>query len=112
LSSEKRRKHGVTGRIAGAGVVKGESILFFDDVVSEGLSKLEGIKPLEELGAHVKHLLVVVDREQDGRENLEKLGYTVHALAKISEIVNCLLQSKYISKEQAHAALNYVKKYA
>jgi orotate phosphoribosyltransferase len=108
---KEEKAYGVTGRIVGAGVVKGESILFFDDVVSEGLSKLEGIKPLEELGAHVKHLLVVVDREQGGRENLEKLGYSVHALAKISEIVNCLLQSKYISKEQAYAVLNYVKKY-
>jgi orotate phosphoribosyltransferase len=26
------------------------------------LSKLEGIKPLEELGTHVKHVVVVVDR--------------------------------------------------
>jgi orotate phosphoribosyltransferase len=100
----------VTGRIAGAEVVKGENILFFDDVVSEGLSKLEGIKPLEELGAHVKHLMVVVDREQGGRENLEKLGYKVHALAKISELVKCLLQSAQISKEHADAVLNYIRK--
>ncbi len=107
---KEEKAYGVTGRIAGAEIVKGEHVLFFDDVVSEGISKLEGIKPLEELGAHVKHLLVVVDREQGGRENLEKLGYSVHALAKISELVNCLLKSDYISKEQADAVLNYVKK--
>ena len=108
---KEEKAYGVTGRIAGAEVVKGEHILFFDDVVSEGLSKLEGIKPLEELGARVKHLLVVVDREQGGRENLEKLGYIVHALAKISELANCLLKSNHISKEQADAVLNYVKKH-
>lgn len=108
---KEEKAYGVTGRIVGAEVVKGEHILFFDDVVSEGLSKLEGIKPLEEHGVHVKHLLVVVDREQGGRENLEKLGYSVHALAKISELVDCLLQSSYISKEQADAVLNYVKKH-
>jgi len=79
-------------------------------VVSEGLSKLEGIKPLEELGAHVKNVMVVVDREQGGRENLEKLGYRVHALAKISELVNCLLQSAHVPKEQADAVLNYIKR--
>jgi orotate phosphoribosyltransferase len=107
---KKEKAYGVTGRIAGAEVVKGESILFFDDVVSEGLSKLEGIKPLEELGAKVKHLMVVVDREQSGRENLEKLGYRVHALAKISELVNCLLQSADISKEQADVVMNYIKR--
>ena len=104
------KAYGVTGRVAGAEVAQGDSIVFFDDVVSEGVSKLEGIKPLEERGAHVKHLLVVVDREQGGRENLEKLGYQVHALAKISEIVDALYQSESISKEQADAVLGYVKK--
>jgi orotate phosphoribosyltransferase len=104
------KAYGVTGRVAGAEIVQGDSVLFFDDVVSEGLSKLEGIKPLEERGARVKHLLVVVDREQGGREHLEKLGYRVHALAKISELVTTLYQSKSISKEQADAVLDYVKK--
>jgi orotate phosphoribosyltransferase len=107
---KEEKAYGVTGRIAGAEVAQGENVLFFDDVVSEGLSKLEGIKPLEELGAHVKHLIVVVDREQGGKENLEKLGYKVHALAKISEIVDSLYLSKSISKEQADAVLGYVKK--
>ncbi len=82
---KEEKAYGVTGRIAGADVAKGDNILFFDDVISEGLSKVEGIKPLQELGGNVKHLLVVVNREQGGKENLEKLGFKVHALAKISE---------------------------
>ena len=106
---KEEKAYGVTGRIAGAEVIKGENILFFDDVISEGLSKLEGIKPLEELGAHVRHVMVVVDREQGGRENLEKLGYEVHALAKISELVNRLLEHGQVSKTQADAVLDYVK---
>ncbi|HVP93334.1 MAG TPA: phosphoribosyltransferase family protein [Acidobacteriota bacterium] len=107
---KEEKAYGVTGRIAGTEVVKAESILFFDDVISEGISKLEGIKPLEELGANVRHVMVVVDREQGGRENLEKLGYKVHALAKISEIVDCLVESKQISKQMANEVSNYIKK--
>jgi uridine monophosphate synthetase len=107
---KEEKAYGVTGRFAGAEVARDENILFFDDVVSEGLSKLEGIKPLKELGAHVKHVMVVVDREQGGKENLEKLGYHVHALAKVSELVNCLLQAGKISEEQAEAVMNYIKK--
>ena len=84
------KAYGVTGRIAGADVAKGDNVLFFDDVISEGLSKIEGIKPLQDLGGNVKLLLVVVNREQGGKENLEKLGFEVHALAKISEIANSL----------------------
>jgi orotate phosphoribosyltransferase len=106
---KEEKAYGVTGRIAGADVIKGDNVLFFDDVISEGLSKIEGIKPLTELGANVKHMLVVVNREHGGKENLEKLGYQVHALAKITDIVNSLYANKHISKEEADRVLDYVK---
>lgn len=108
---KEEKGYGVTGRIAGADVKKGDNILFFDDVVSEGLSKIEGLKPLLELGANVKHLLVVVNRQHGGKENLEKLGYRVHALATITEIVESLSQDEHISKEQAENVLEYVKSF-
>jgi orotate phosphoribosyltransferase len=107
---KEEKAYGVTGRTAGADVAKGDNILFFDDVISEGLSKVEGIKPLQDMGANVKHMLVVVNREQGGKENLEKRGYKVHVLAKISEIVDALRRSKSISKEQADAVLDYIRK--
>jgi uridine monophosphate synthetase len=106
---KKEKAYGVTGRIAGADVNKGDNILFFDDVISEGISKVEGIKPLEELGATVKHLLVVVNREHGGKEKLEKLGYQVHALAKITDIVDSLYMGNHISKTQAEKVLEYVR---
>jgi len=106
---KEEKAYGVTGRIAGAEVNKGDKILFFDDVISDGLSKVEGIKPLQDLGASVKHLLVVVNREHGGKEKLEKLGYKVHSLAKITDIVDSLYLGKHISKEQADKVLEYVK---
>lgn len=106
---KEEKTYGATGRVTGADVVRGENILFFDDVVSEGLSKLEGIRPLEELGARVESIMVVVDREQGGKENLEKRGYKVHALTKVSDIVASLLKSKQISNENASRVLEYVK---
>jgi uridine monophosphate synthetase len=108
---KEEKAYGVTGRIAGADIAKGDSILFFDDVISEGLSKVEGIKPLQLLGGNVKHMLVVVNREQGGKENLEELGFRVHALAKISEIVNSLYQKKHTSKVQTDEVLDYVKNF-
>ncbi|HCW08451.1 MAG TPA: hypothetical protein DGG95_13925 [Cytophagales bacterium] len=103
------KAYGVIGRIAGAEVVKGDNILFFDDVISEGCSKIEGIKPLQELGGKIKHILVVVNREQGGKENLEKLGYNVHALAKVSDMVNSLQRNKHISNEQKIKVLEFVR---
>ena len=103
------KAYGVTGRIAGADVIKGDNIIFFDDVISEGLSKVEGIKPLQELGANVRNLLVVINREHGGKEKMEKLGYQIHSLAKISEIVDSLNRLNHISKEQADKVLAYIR---
>jgi len=106
---KEEKAYGVKGRTAGADIVKGDRILFFDDVISEGLSKLEGIKPLQELGGKVTNFLVVVNREQGGKENLEKLGYKVDALTNVSGIVHSLCKRRHISKDQANAVLDYVK---
>lgn len=106
---KEEKAYGITGRTAGAEVNRGDNILFFDDVISEGISKVEGIKPLLKLGANVKHLLVVVNREHGGKEKLEKLGYQVHALAKITDIVASLENGNHISKEQADKVLESVK---
>lgn len=106
---KEEKAYGVTGRIAGADIEKGDNILFFDDVISEGLSKVEGVKPLQELGANVKHMLVVVNREHGGKEKLEELGYKIHALAKISDVVSSLRKDKHITKQQADKVLEYIK---
>jgi len=107
---KEEKAYGSTGRIAGANITMGEHLLFFDDVVSEGLSKLEGIRPLEELGAKIENIMVVVDREQGGKESLESLGYKVHALARISQLTEILLDDKLISQEQAGTVLSYIRK--
>src|SRR5512133_3360261 len=108
---KEEKAYGVTGRIAGADITKGDNVLFFDDVISEGLSKIEGIKPLTEAGANVKHMLVVINREHGGKEKLEALGYQIPALAKITDIVHSLEKNKHISKEEASKVLDYVQRF-
>jgi len=107
---KEKKEYGVTGRIAGGEVKKGERILFFDDVVTDGRSKLDGIKPLQELGAKVETVFVVIDREQGGRENLEKLGFKFRAVVTLSELVKVLSRSRKITDEQANVILNYISK--
>lgn len=102
------KNYGFTGKITGGTITKGEKLLFFDDVVSKGTSKLEGIKSLEEYEAQVEWIMVLVDREQGGKEALESLGYKVHAISKITELIAHLLQTSQISKEQGNIVLNFV----
>jgi len=106
---KQEKEYGVTGRIAGGNVTRGDRILFFDDVVTDAESKLEGVKPLELLGARIEVIMVVVDREQGGRERLEKLGYSFHSLTTISKLVSDLQRSKQLSQRQAETVLNYVQ---
>jgi len=103
------KAYGLTGRIVGGEVKKGERLIFFDDVITDGRSKLEGIKPIEEAGGKVEVILVVVDREQGGKENLEKMGYHVRSVTTISDIVKSLLSSGNISREQTEKILKYIK---
>jgi len=107
---KEEKTYGLTGRIAGGEVKKGEHVLFFDDVVTDGRSKMEGIKPLEQMGAKVEVILVVVDREQGGREKLEKMGYQLKSITTISSLIKSLLDSEVISREQAENILKYIDK--
>jgi len=103
------KTYGLRGRIAGGTVNPGDRFIFFDDVVTRGGSKIEGIKPIEEAGGKIETVLVVVDREQGGKEELEERGYSLVSITTISEVVHSLLKFGKISHNQAEEILQYVK---
>src|SRR5262249_52886537 len=63
----------------------GERVVVIDDIVTDGASKFEAIQPLEEAGLVVKDLVILIDREQGGRELLAAKGYTLHAILTITQ---------------------------
>jgi len=63
----------------------GERVVLIDDIITDGASKFEAIRPLEEAGLVVKDLVILIDREQGGRELLASKGYTLHAVLTISQ---------------------------
>jgi uridine monophosphate synthetase len=79
---------------------KGERVVVLDDLITTGNSKLEAIAPLEELGLRVKDVVVLIDREQGGREYLEGHGYRLHAVFGMGEMLDVLAQQGRISKPQ------------
>ncbi|MGH7385131.1 MAG: orotate phosphoribosyltransferase [Candidatus Rokuibacteriota bacterium] len=78
------KDHGTRRRIEGQ-FKAGERVVLIDDIITDGASKLEAIAPLEEAGLVVKDLVILVDREQGGRELLAARGYTLHAVLTISQ---------------------------
>ena len=64
-----------------------DRIVLLDDVISTARSKLEAIEVLEKEGLRITDLVVLVDRESGGKEELERRGLKVHAYAGISEML-------------------------
>ncbi len=73
------KKHGTQKWIEGdaAGVKK---VVVIDDVITTGGSTIIAIERLQESGIEVVKAAVVIDREEGGRENIEKTGVEVLSL--------------------------------
>ena len=70
---------------------KGDRVLVIDDIITDGASKIEAIAPLKEARLVVEDVLVILDREQGGDKILEKAGYKLHSLGKLSEVLDALV---------------------
>ena len=76
--------YGTRRRIEGL-FAPGERVVVIDDIITDGASKFEAITALEEAGLIVRDLVILIDREQGGRELLLARGYALHAVLTISE---------------------------
>jgi len=93
------KAYGVQRAIEGQ-FLPGERVVVLDDVVTTGKSKLEAIAPLQAAGLRVEDIVVVVDREQGGAQQLAAQGYRVHSVLRLGQIVDVLARSGRISAEQ------------
>ena len=79
---------------------QGQSCLLVEDVITSGKSLLETIAEVEKEGLKVSDIVVVLDRQQGGKELLEQKGYRVHTLFTITEVVKILHEAGEIDAEQ------------
>ncbi len=101
------KEYGTKKAIEGAYQV-GEKVVMIDDMVTNGLSKVESLKPLEEEGLKIKDIVVLVDREQGGRDNLEKKGYAFHCVFTLAQWLKVLLDHKKITKKKYEEVTAYL----
>lgn len=66
----------------------GARVIIVEDVVTSGGSSLKAIRRAEEEGMSVLGVVTLVDREEGGRENIEKAGYWLKAIFTKSEILS------------------------
>ncbi|WP_342220722.1 orotate phosphoribosyltransferase [Rickettsiella endosymbiont of Miltochrista miniata] len=71
------------------GVFKpGQECLIVEDVVTTGGSVLQIAESLKKHAIQVKDIVVLVDRQQGGKEALQAAGYQLHSVYTLNELVN------------------------
>lgn len=80
FSVRKEAKGHGTGRLIEGNFRQGDAVVVVEDVITSGGSAIRAIDAVRASGGNVLGILAIVDREQGGRESLEKAGHTVVSL--------------------------------
>lgn len=75
----------------------GEQVLLGDDVVTDGQSKVEGIRLLRGVGLEPVAVTLQFDREEGGIQALERLGLEVNTITSLSRATRYLLENGRIN---------------
>lgn len=79
----------------------GQHCVIVEDTVTSGSSIIETMLPLQSEGLVVKDAVVLIDREQGGRENLAKKNLVLHSVMTLSFIIDTLTEAKLIEADVA-----------
>ena len=79
VRNSKKADYG-TGKLIEGKLEPGEKVLLVEDIVTSGGQAVEAIKTLKAAGAEVVRAAVVIDRQEDGMDNLRAVAPEAHAL--------------------------------
>jgi len=79
------KDHGTGQRIEGC-FAAGYSVVIVEDVLTTGGSAREAIHAVQREGGHVLGVMAVLDREEGGREAIERDGFLVEAFLTASDL--------------------------
>lgn len=94
-----------TKKILEGSYCNGQSCLLIEDVITTGASLIETSTVLEEHGLKISDVCVLIDRNQGGRELLERQGYSLHSIMDLTEIIDVLFTENKISALDRQNAL-------
>lgn len=84
-----RKEHGVRKKIEGI-LERNDRVLIVDDLITTGESVIEAAEVVRDQGGVVNELVVLLDREQGGKERLRASCIEPHVLFKISDAMTWL----------------------
>jgi len=103
------RLHGRERRIEGL-LMPGERALLIDDLITTGGSLRKAAEAIRAEGGIVTDAVVLLDREEGGKESLAEDNVTLHYLLRMSEAAEKLYEMDAIKEDQYKLILKQVKK--
>jgi len=101
------KKHGTGKQIEGV-LSKGDKVLIIEDLVTTGGSVIQTKKVLEDEGAVVRDVFVILDRLEGGRENLRESGLDLHAVTNTLDVISKFRKENLISTENYNKISGYI----
>lgn len=84
---KKAKEHGLMKWIEG-NVYEGNKVVIVDDVVTTGQSTIEAINHARESSLNVVKAIALVDRQEGGRENIEKMDIPFESVFTRDDLMN------------------------
>ena len=78
----------------------GQTTVMIEDLVTSGDSVIQGIGILRQAGLTITEAVVLIDREQGGRENLAAQGVTLHAVTTLRDLLTAMVERGRITSAQ------------
>ena len=103
-----RKEHGVRKKVEGI-LDRNDRVLIVDDLITTGDSVIEAAEVVRDQGGVVNEMVVLLDREQGGEENLRKSRIEPHLLFKISDAMNWLHSVHLISDDVYKTVIPYLE---
>ena len=86
-----------------------QAVLVVDDLITGGHSILDTAQRLAKAGLRVKDAVVLVDRQQGGRQLLRQHGINLVSVLTLEVVLNYLMSSGKITEESYRRSLAYLQ---
>jgi uridine monophosphate synthetase len=86
----------------------GETAVVIDDLATTGSSKFEAVEKLTQAGLKVQDIVVLIDRQSGAKEALDQTGMRLHAVFKLTEMLDYWEASQKVTREQVEAVRQFL----
>lgn len=107
MRRKEEKSHGTKKIIEGQWKAN-DKCLIVEDLVTSGLSVLETVSPIIDAGMAVSDVVVLLDREQGGKDTLRQRGIKLHSVLTVTSMIDSLLSEGRVDDEIAQGVRHFV----